>query len=242
MISVCMATYNGERYIKEQVDSILPQLSADDELVVSDDYSTDNTVSILKSYNDTRIKIFENKRIKTGIKPIRLVTSNFENALLHCKGDIIFLADQDDVWSSDKISKMTHYLIDEGYDYVESDCYVTDENLTIIRESIRKNIKFDKWKSLFGTAYYQGSLCAFKRKILSDALPFPKKLQSHDRWLGYIAAFKYRVLLPTPDYLVYYRRHGDSTIVNSKQRNIVSRAFERIRYSYYLIMRLLFKV
>ena len=60
MISVCMATYNGQKYIKEQIDSILCQLSEDDELVVSDDHSSDKTVDIISSYNDDRIKIYEN--------------------------------------------------------------------------------------------------------------------------------------------------------------------------------------
>ena len=73
MISVCMATYNGERYIKEQIDSILCQLSEDDELIVSDDHSTDSTCVIIKSYNDNRIKLFMNE-LEKG------VTHNFENA------------------------------------------------------------------------------------------------------------------------------------------------------------------
>ena len=93
MISVCMATYNGEKYIQEQIDSILCQLSKDDELVISDDHSTDATCDIIKSYNDRRIKLFLNELAKG-------VTHNFENALLHSKGDIIFLADQDDVLAS----------------------------------------------------------------------------------------------------------------------------------------------
>ena len=89
MISVCMATYNGEKYLREQVGSILTQLGENDELVVSDDGSTDSTIDILKSYNDPRIKIF----INTGRHG---VNSNFENALRHADGDYIFLSDQDD--------------------------------------------------------------------------------------------------------------------------------------------------
>ena len=96
MISVCMATYNGQKYIKEQIDSILCQLGPADELVISDDHSTDLTPDIIKSYDDKRIKFFYNE-LKKG------VTHNFENALLKSKGDILFLADQDDVWLPNKI-------------------------------------------------------------------------------------------------------------------------------------------
>ena len=99
MTSVCMATYNGQKYLREQIESILCQLSANDELVISDDHSTDSTVDIIRSYGDSRIKMYANELTKG-------VTHNFENALNKSKGDIIFLADQDDVWLPNKISKM----------------------------------------------------------------------------------------------------------------------------------------
>lgn len=86
-----MATYNGGQYLKAQIDSILNQLSVNDELVISDDHSTDNTCAIIKQYNDSRVKLVLNELTKG-------VTHNFENALLHSNGDIIFLADQDDIW------------------------------------------------------------------------------------------------------------------------------------------------
>ena len=235
-----MATYNGAKYIKEQVDSILPQLGENDELVVSDDCSTDNTIDILKSYDDSRIKIYIFHRDKSGIEPIRLVTTNFENSLIHCKGDYIFLSDQDDVWVPNKVKIMMHYLEDLGYDYVESDCFVTDQNLNILRPNKREGIHINKWKMLFSTAYLQGSLCGFKRIILNDALPFPKDLQSHDRWLGYIALFKYRCLIPINQSLIYYRRHNESTIVNSKV-SINQKIFERLKYCWFLAKRLMLK-
>ena len=103
-----MATYNGSRYIKEQIDSILSQLSALDELIISDDHSTDSTYKIIKSYNDNRIKFYLNE-LEKG------VTHNFENALLHSKGDTIFLADQDDVWNKEKIQKAGGDRIQKGF-------------------------------------------------------------------------------------------------------------------------------
>ena len=96
MISICLITYNGEKYINEQLDSILCQLSADDEVVVSDDGSTDRTLSIIRDYNDNRLRIISNSG-KHG------VVYNVENALREVKGDYIFLADQDDVWLPGKV-------------------------------------------------------------------------------------------------------------------------------------------
>lgn len=95
MISVCMATYNGEEYIKEQLESILCQLGEMDEIIISDDGSTDNTLNIIESYNDSRIKI----HINTGKHGF---VYNFENALQKAKGEYIFLSDQDDIWLPEK--------------------------------------------------------------------------------------------------------------------------------------------
>ena len=115
MISVCMATYNGERFLREQIDSILCQLAPDDELIISDDGSTDGTLDIIQSYNDKRIKLLHHKK-KSEYAKIKYsrnfyyATDNFENALQAAQGDYIFLADQDDVWMKDKAKLMSSYL------------------------------------------------------------------------------------------------------------------------------------
>ena len=96
MISVCIATYNGEKYIKQQLLSILKQIKVNDEIIISDDHSTDKTFNIIKSFNDTRIKFFLNNKGKG-------YTRNFENALEKAHGDIIFLSDQDDIWIDNKV-------------------------------------------------------------------------------------------------------------------------------------------
>ena len=93
MISVCVTTYNGSLFLKEQIDSILCQLNKDDEIIISDDGSIDNTISIIESYNDCRIKIFYHTTIKNQYR-FDLTTRNFENALFQAKGDYIFFADQ----------------------------------------------------------------------------------------------------------------------------------------------------
>lgn len=127
MISVCIATYNGSKYIKEQIDSILPQLDECDEIIVSDDSSTDNTLSILKSYHDRRIIIFTNQKFNSPIY-------NFENALKHAKGDIIFLSDQDDIWEFNKVQVMISFL--QKKSLVVSDCYIINQDKNVICDSL----------------------------------------------------------------------------------------------------------
>ena len=111
LISVCMATYNGGVYLKEQVDSILSQELEEGqqlELIVSDDNSTDNTIALLESYRDDRIKIFRHKphaRYR-HYNALMSASKNFENAIAHASGDAIFLSDQDDVWYPQKIKTM----------------------------------------------------------------------------------------------------------------------------------------
>ena len=124
-ISVCVATYNGEKFIYDQLQSILDQLLENDEIIVSDNYSTDKTINIIKSINDCRIKIYFLKK-KNLIK-------NFENALFHAKGDYIFLSDQDDIWLPNKIKIMLEEL--NSYDLIVSDCIVVNRDLEIIEPS-----------------------------------------------------------------------------------------------------------
>lgn len=241
MISVCMATYNGGKYIKEQLDSILCQIGKNDEVIISDDGSADNTTEIISSLNDSRINLLRFNRDKTGLLPINLVTTNFENALSHASGDIIFMADQDDVWRKDKVKVCLDYLINQGYDYVVSDCYVTDSDLNIV-----SNTRFDgsftknRWKALVSPTPYQGCCAAFKRKVLEKALPFPKQIQSHDRWIGYIASFKFKYRI-IPENLIYYRRHNNntSTATSKSTSSLYYKVTTRLTYITQLIRRLL---
>lgn len=238
MISVCMATYNGEKYIKEQIESILSQLGENDELIISDDNSSDNTVEIIKEFNDPRIKIEIYERDKSGMLPINLVTTNFENALKKAKGDIIFLSDQDDVWCENKIKVMQKYLKD--FDYVVSDCYVTDGDLNI--KSITRfdgSFTRNRFKALIAPTPWQGSCAAFNRKVLEKSLPFPKNLQSHDRWIGYIGSLIYKsCIIDEP--LIYYRRHihNTSTATSGKSKaSLLYKVLTRFSYALDLIKR-----
>lgn len=238
MISVCMATYNGSKYIKEQLLSILSQIGPGDEVIISDDNSTDKTVEIIKDIKDNRIKLFAFDRIKDGLLPVNLITSNFENALKHAVGDYIYLSDQDDVWCPDKVETIQKYLKD--YDYVVSDCYVTDKNLKVMSPtrfdgSVTKN----KYKALISPTPWQGSCAAFNRNVLDRALPFPKNLQSHDRWIGYIGSLFYKSLIIEKP-LIYYRRHDDNTSsggITKSNASIMYKVGTRLYYIFNLLKR-----
>lgn len=217
MISVCIATYNGEKYIKQQLSSILCQISLNDEVIVSDDNSTDRTVEIIQNLDDARIKVL-NANFHNVIK-------NIENALNYAKGDFIFLCDQDDVWLPNKVSICLQAL--SKSDLVVSDCFITDKDLNIISNSFFKqnNSHKNKWRALLRSPYI-GCCMAFRRTILKDALPFPK-IPMHDLWIGNVAAFRYKINF-IPEKLIYYRRHGSNQSTASESSQ--SSTFQKITY------------
>lgn len=202
MISVCIPTYNGEKFIREQLDSILNQSTAVNEIIISDDSSTDNTIDIIKSYKDSRIRIFENQKFKSPV-------FNLENALKHSKGDYIFLADQDDVWKNNKVEVMLNYL--QNHQLVVSDGYIIDEEGEIIEKSIFNiyNSKSGFLKNLFKNSY-MGCCMAFDRQLLNYVLPFPKGIAMHDLWIGLNAELFFSVCF-CKNQLVSYKRHGNNT-------------------------------
>lgn len=233
MISVCMATYNGERFLKEQIDSIIAQLSPEDELIISDDHSTDMTSEIVRSYKDERIKFYVNELAKG-------VTHNFENALLHSKGEIIFLADQDDVWLPGKIKELSNFLIQGNYDVVTNDCALTNSKLEIIQQSYYAE-KSPLDKSVFGNFVkdlWLGSCMAFKRKVLVATLPFPKKVAAHDLWMALYSQLHFKCGY-YPKVLQLYRRHENTvSFAGEKSTNKLSYKISyRIYLAYWLIIR-----
>jgi glycosyltransferase involved in cell wall biosynthesis len=206
-ISVCIATYNGEKYIREQLESILPQLAEDDEIIISDDSSTDSTLSIIKNFGDNRIKVYAEQRFRNPIK-------NFENAINYATGDYIFLSDQDDKWMDRKVEVMSKAL--QQCDVVVSNAYIGDADLNIIRDSYFewRNSRKGFFKNLYKNSYL-GCCMAFRKKILTKILPFPANIPMHDMWIGMMAEFHYKAIF-IPDRLMIYRRHGgNATYLNA---------------------------
>lgn len=202
-LSVALTTYNGRRHLMAQVKSILHQLGPDDELVISDDGSTDGTIDLLLtlSSQDRRIRWVDGPRIG--------LIQNFANALRYCQGEIIFISDQDDVWLDDKVTRvLAAFAAHPKALLIQHDARFTDENLkpedrTVFqwrkaRRGILRNILKNS---------YQGCSIAIRRPLLRIALPFPKEIPMHDQWLGLLAELFGKTIF-LDSVLMLYRRHG----------------------------------
>lgn len=239
MISVCIPTFNGEKYIREQVDSILNQLTEDDEIVISDDGSTDSTLLILEQYNDSRIKIIKNKKLtsekfKTRIEYVlKKVSLNVQNALAHCNGDYIYLADQDDIWIEGRVAKTIGFLKNEEPTLVICDCTIIDESLNVTEESYFNYIRPSQHilRTLAKSSFHGCCMC-FNRTLFEKTLPFPDYSIGHDLWIG-LTAMKVGKIKFLPESLLFYRRHS-STVTKTGQKSTNSLGF-KIRYRLMMI-------
>lgn len=230
MISVCIATYNGGHFLKEQLDSILLQLNFNDEIIISDDSSKDDTLDIIQSYQDRRIKLLPNQTFHSPIY-------NFENALKHANGDFIFLSDQDDVWEANKIEVMLSHL--SQYSLVVSNCSIVDKNGVTIRDAYfnDETLKTGVLRNIVHNNYL-GCCMAFRREVLDIALPFPTKMAMHDIWLGLCASFFFSTIF-IPDKLIQYRRHGNNASATAEESNLTwsYRIKYRLYFLYHLVKR-----
>lgn len=207
-----MATYNGEKYIKEQLSSILDQISENDEIVISDDSSHDNTISIILSFQDKRIVLLKDQMFRSPIY-------NFENALRHSNGEYIILADQDDLWLPGRVERILPLFND--YDLILNDCTIVDEKLLPIHNSFFNIVKAKPglFRNLTRSSPYIGCCMAFKREILKMAIPFPKNIPMHDFWIGIIAEVHYKVKFLTEPLLLYRRHASNASITSVKSTN-----------------------
>ena len=227
-ISVCMATYNGENYIYTQLKSILSQIDANDEVIISDDSSTDETVDIIESFNDPRVKVLKNN---TFYNPIY----NFENALKKASGDIIVLSDQDDIWLNNKIGIIRNKFQNNTTDIytVVLDGYVINGDGDIIHDSI-----FDLNKAGRGILKnilkntYMGCCMAFTTELLEISLNFPKNIPMHDSWLGLLSEMYGKVEFVHRK-TIKYREHQSNV---SLKKNCI---FKKINWRMNLIYNLL---
>jgi glycosyltransferase involved in cell wall biosynthesis len=203
MLSVAMAAFNGERFIAQQLISILSQLDARDEVVVVDDASTDGTLNVISSLQDSRIRLLRNER-NAG------VFAAFERALGATRGDIVFLSDQDDVWLPGKVAEAkARFARDAAVQLVLSDAEVIDEQGRVTAPSFmasRGGFQASFAATLVRNRYL-GCTMALRRALLDIALPIPRDVPMHDMWFGSLAVLQGRVdYIDRP--LVQYRRHG----------------------------------
>lgn len=234
MISVCMATHNGEKYIKEQLDSILCQLAPDDEVVISDDGSTDRTLDIISEYKDQRLKIYHFKQPVITSHSHIYVAHNFENALGKATGDYIFLCDQDDMWHSNKVSKCVEQL--NQFDLVVHNFRLVDEFGTWLGKNLYEG-NFKKQNLLICGNIYFGCSMAFRRSFIDKIIPFPKYLLLHDYWIGAIIQMIGTMTYidePLMDY-----RYREESVSHAPHNSFLFKILYRAYIVFWLLIRIL---
>jgi glycosyltransferase involved in cell wall biosynthesis len=229
-VSVAMATYNGEHFLQQQIDSILSQLGNEDELIISDNYSTDRTVSIIEEYTkkDARVKLFMCEE--------KGVTANFENAIKRTQGDIIFLSDQDDVWKPEKVQTViSYYKKHPNILMVMSDITVVDNDLNTTIESFYefRGSRAGVLKNIIKNSYI-GCAMSFRKELKQSILPIPRNVPMHDMWIGLVADMNQAALL-IPEKLIYYRRHNNTVTTVENTSSLKQKILWRFQISTLLL-------
>lgn len=202
-ISVALAYYNGGTYIEEQLDSILCQLGGEDEVVLSVDGAADGSMPLLKE------RAAGDKRIRLNKGPGRGVVRNFENAIRHCNGDIIYLSDQDDIWKKDKVKKIQEIFRDKEVTAVLHNAEIVDEKGQPTGEKTLFELRGSRpgrFKNLIKNSYV-GCCMAFRRELTPLICPIPEEMYMHDFWIGAAAESAGKVCC-LDDVLISYRRHS----------------------------------
>ena len=231
-ISVCVAIYNGAAYLQPQMRSILAQLREEDEVVVVDDASQDNSTGLLRNLSDARVRVYRNER-NLG------VLASFEKAMRLAHGDILFLSDQDDLWLPRKVDKIIEaFSLNSKITLVASDAQIIDESGFLVADS------FFTQRGRFSTGVvhnllknkYLGCTLAFRRSMLGHFLPIPKDVPMHDIWFGLVNdIYGKTVFIDQP--LIAYRRHG-----NNLSPSVGGSFVQKIVWRWHLVKNLLMHV
>lgn len=222
-VDVLLPTYNGADYLEAQIDSILNQTHTNIRLIIRDDQSQDQTPAIIKKYvdSDSRVAFLDQPQTNLGL------VKSIEYLLQISDAPYVMFADQDDVWFPDKVAlflKQATATDQNSPMLVHSDCYVTDQNLKILKRFLgTKPFHYGLKNSLFHF-YVQGSSTMINQKLKEESLPFPEDVYLHDRYLHLVSEIKgTRVYMDTPT--MFYRQHdknlvGSQSIVKKIIRNL----------------------
>jgi glycosyltransferase involved in cell wall biosynthesis len=229
-ISVCMATYNGEKYVRIQLQSILKQIYEHDEVIIVDDGSVDNTIAVIESLQDKRIRLFVNEQ-NLG------VTKAFEKALINSSGDIIFLSDQDDVWHDNKVTAIKNTFSETKADLIVHDAIILSHNGNVLLEGFFETLPPNSgFTANIVRNHFRGCCMAFRRNILSVALPFPAILpHHHDQWIGLWASFYNYKIEFMSDRLIDYMRHGNN-LTGLETRDMIKIVKDRMNIVFSLLI------
>lgn len=223
MLSVCMATYNGADFVVRQLNSVLSQLSENDEVVVVDDGSKDRTVDLIRETYGNRVQVHVNPENLGVIK-------SFEKAISLAKGEVIFLCDQDDEWECDKVEKVLSAFRQSDASVVVHDASVVDAKGEMIHKS---------WNSYNGNVISQGiigniiknaftgCMMAFKKELVPFFTPFPKSIEMHDQWIALVAKLRKEKIVYIDKPLMKYYRHGGN-VTGMKKRPMTDQVKGRL--------------
>lgn len=227
-VDVLLATYNGEKYIREQIESILNQTYQNIRLIISDDCSKDNTPEILREYEkkDNRIELYIQEKNLGVVKNIEFLLSKVKN-------NYYMLSDQDDVWLSEKIEKSLETLTNKDADLVFGDLEVVDQDLKTIYPSfgdfmllnnkINKYINSPKLNYIYNCV--TGCTVLAKKETIQKIVPLPGKSKYliHDHWIGLMASI-YGKVAYMPEKYIKYRQHGNNQVGTEK----ISHGFKKL--------------
>lgn len=228
MISVALCTCNGEKYIYEQLESIFMQSIMPDEVIICDDCSDDKTVSVINRFieeHNVCIRLIKNK-YRLG------VTKNFEQALLYCKGDVIFLSDQDDIWENDKVAEIIKAFKKFPIcNAVFANAELIDAKGHDLGDSLWNNIKFKQQKysynieDFIGKRFVTGATLAVKKAFINSITPFPEEWL-HDGWIAINASLTSSIY-SVDKKLIKYRQH-DSNVLGAEHESFLCKVIRRV--------------
>ena len=232
-IDILMATYNGEKYISEQLDSIISQTYKNWNLLIRDDNSTDGTLKLLNEYSkkDKRIRMILDSKGNLGF------VKNFEELLKNSTEEYIMFSDQDDAWTKDKVQILLQKMNEteelaksKKPILIHSDSYICDENLKVKKNGfISKKASETGIKNIFFNFIVQGSAVMMNKELRDISMPFFKEVYLHDRYLNLLVElFGERVYIDKS--LNYYRQHGKNQIGYGKIK-ILKEIFQRRYYN-----------
>ena len=237
-----MCTYNGEKYLEKQIDSIINQTYNNIELIIVDDCSSDTTVSIIKNYqkNYSFIKLFENELNLGFIK-------NFEKAISLCSGDYIALSDQDDVWKNNKLEVLFKGLNKNESFLVYSDADLVDHNLMTLSNTLIKKLNInpitnDNNLFFIYQSCVSGNTLMFRKELIKKFLPIPSDIIFHDLWIAFVAA-SIGPLSYVDECLVLYRQHDNNVSSFTREKLKIKKSYnEKINKKVISIEKLLIRI
>jgi glycosyltransferase involved in cell wall biosynthesis len=224
LVSIALCTYNGEKYLREQVDTLVNQSYPNLEIVVVDDSSTDSTCEIVRSYqqNFPFVKLYQNEDNLGYVK-------NFEKAISLCQGEFIALSDQDDIWDLNKIQLLVDNIGDNLLIYHDSE-FVDEERNSLNRKmsDVREFYSGRDSRVFLLENCVSGHAMLFRKKLAQDAVPFNKNI-FHDWWLSYVATCNGGITFSNKC-LVKYRQHNNAnTNILRQDRGVIKKSKAIIR-------------